>query len=144
MDRSFSLRFQSGKRLSIALLAALVTLAACGDAISPTESMDPDAVARIMPSVTDARLRLTVGLLDGSMRQRMRTDILRLESALTANNVPEARVCVDDIGDALTNYRSSTGMQAQDASDVSAIELMLFAVAPVVRNARWDIRFRAK
>jgi hypothetical protein len=126
-----------------ALVAALFTLAACGDGPTVPQSMDPDEVARVMPSVRDARLRLTTGLLDASTRQLMRSEILMLETALSANDVPNARQCVENLGDALTNYRAATGVSAQDASDLTAIELMLYAVGPVVRNTRYDHRFKA-
>ena len=126
-----------------AVLAALVALAACGDSPTVPQYMDPNEVARVMPSVLDARLRITTGFVDGSMRQRLRTSILELESAMSQNNVPVARMSVDNIGDALTDYRGRSGALAQDASEATAVELMLYAVAPVVRNTSWDIRFRA-
>jgi hypothetical protein len=143
MTRQTSFHVINDTLRGAALLAALIALAACGDSPTAPRYMDPDEVARVMPAVVDARLRLTGGLLDGSMRQRLRTNILRLESAMSQNNVPEARICVDNIGDALTDYRGRIGPLGQDASDVTAIELMLYAVAPVVSNTSWDIRFRA-
>jgi hypothetical protein len=143
MHRSLSHKSIGGTSRAVALLAALIMAAACGDAPTAPQSLDPDAVALVIPSVIDARTRLAMRLADPSMRQSMRLDIQTLESALTENNVYQARLSVDKIGDALNGYRASTGSVSADASDLTAIELMLYAVAPVVRNARYDIRFKA-
>jgi hypothetical protein len=143
MTRSTTFRALNDGLRGAALLAALAALVACGDSPTAPRYMDPNEVARVMPAVVDARVRLTVGVLDGSMRQRFRTDLLKLESAMAQNNVPQARISVDNIGDALTDYRGRLGALAQDAADLTAMELMLYAVAPVVSNTSWDIRFRA-
>jgi hypothetical protein len=127
----------------VALLAALVTLAACGDSPTAPQSMDPEAVAEVMPAVVDARTRLAMRLDDPSMRERFRLEILTLETSLAGNNVPQARISVNNIGDALNFYRASVGSTSPDVADLSAIELMLSAVAPVVRNTRYEHRFKA-
>lgn len=127
----------------VALLAALVLLAACGDSPTAPQSMDPDAVADVMPAVVDARVRVAMRLADASLRERLRLEILTLETALAGNNVPQARISVNAIGDLLTSHRASIASASSDAADVSAIDLMLSAVAPVVRNTRYEHRFTA-
>jgi hypothetical protein len=143
MPTSFSRRSINGKARGVALLAALVMLAACGDSPTAPQSMDPAAVAEVMPAVVDARTRIAMRLADPSMRERLRLEILALETSLAGNNVPLARISVNNIGDALNSYRAATGSASPDGSDLSAIELMLFAVAPVVRDTRYDHRFTA-
>lgn len=142
MYNSHTLKSISGKTRGVALLA-LLTLAACGDAITAPRTLDPAAVALVMPSVIDARQRVAMGLDDPSIRQQMRLEIQTLETALRENNVRQASASVDHIGDALNTHRTLVGAVSQDASDLTAIELMLYAVAPVVRNAKYDIRFKA-
>jgi hypothetical protein len=143
MLTSPSRRSITGKARGSALLAALMTLAACGDSPTAPQSMDPDAVAEVMPAVVDARIRVATRLDDPSMRERFRVEILTLETSLAGNNVPQARISVNNIGDALNSYRASIGSASPDAADLSAIELMLSAVAPVVRNTRYEHRFKA-
>jgi hypothetical protein len=143
MLTSPSRRSITGKARGFALLAALMTLAACGDSPTAPQSMDPDAVAEVMPAVVDARIRVATRLDDPSMRERFRVEILTLETSLAGNNVPQARISVNNIGDALNSYRASIGSASPDAADLSAIELMLSAVAPVVRNTRYEHRFKA-
>jgi|SRR5688500_11983293 hypothetical protein len=142
MNRSHSLQSISGKTRGVAILA-LLTLAACSDGVTAPRTLDPDAVALVMPSVIDARQRVAMGLDDPSMRQQMRFEIQTLETALRENNVRQASASIDQIGEALNSHRASVGAVSQDASDLTAIELMLYAVSPVVRNARYDIRFKA-
>jgi hypothetical protein len=142
MHPSPSRRSITGKARGVALLTALVTLAACGDSPTAPQSMDPDAVAEVMPAVVDARIRVAMRLDDPSMRERFRVEILTLETSLAGNNVPQARISVNNIGDALNAYRAS-GVASPDAADLGAIELMLSAVAPVVRNTRYEHRFKA-
>lgn len=117
-----------------------MTLAACGDSLTAPELMDPNEVARAMPSVVDARLRLAARLIDPSTSQRMLFEIQTLESALGVNNSHQARVCVANIGDVVNSQRASGGV---DAADLTAIELMLRIVTPVVRNTHTEIRFQA-
>jgi hypothetical protein len=140
MDRSPS-RTSIGSRIrGVALFASLLALAACGDAPTAPELMDPNAIALVMPSVIDARLRLAARLADPSTSQRMLFEIQTLESALGANNSHQARVCVANIGDVLNSRRTTGGA---DAADLSAVELMLRVVTPVVRNTHTEIRFQA-
>jgi hypothetical protein len=143
MLTSLTRRSITGKARGVALLAALMTLAACADSPTGLQSMDPDVVAEVMPAVVDARIRVASRLDDPSMRERFRVEILTLETSLAGNNVPQARISVNNIGDALNSYRASIGSASPDAADLSAIELMLSAVAPVVRNSRYEHRFKA-
>jgi hypothetical protein len=142
MTRSHSLKSISGKTRGVAIMA-LLTLAACSDGVTAPRTLDPAAVALVMPSVIDARQRIATGLDDPSMRQQMRLAIQTLETALRENNVRQAGASIDHIGEALNSHRASVGAVSQDASDLTAIELMLYAVSPVVRNAHYDIRFKA-
>lgn len=127
---------------TLALALGLCVLAACGDAPSAPRLMDSNAIGRVMPSVIDARMRLARGLENAALRQALSQDIHELERALAANNAITARHSVASIADRVVHARSSAS-NANDAHDLSAIELMLQLVAPVVHTTVAEITFRA-
>jgi hypothetical protein len=124
-----------------AMCAAFLAVAACGDSPTAPKSMDAAAVERVIPSLIDARQRLVPRLVNASLRPVFAQELARLQAALDQNNVHQANLSIDVVADALTGAvaRAST----EDAADLTAIELMLYAVALVVDAARAEIRFKA-
>ena len=127
-----------GASRSLVLLAAALGLVACGDSPTAPKSMDPVAVARVMPSVVDVEQRISRRLTNAVLRQHVMVEVQVLRSSLEGNNVHQARLSFDKVAAAITVPGIS-----DDAADVSAIELMLYVVAPVIDGARYDIRFKA-
>lgn len=114
------------------LLMALALGTACSDsATAPQQvSIDRVAAARVMPSVTDARVRLAPAIVNVAVQARVLHDLQELENALANGDGQKARFHVGVVNSVLTEYRQQgTGA---DAADVSAIGLMLTAVSPVV------------
>src|SRR5204863_300599 len=65
-----AMRFTRG-----ALALAVMLVAACSDApTAPTPGIDRVAAARVMPSVTDARVRLAPSIQNPPLRDRARHD----------------------------------------------------------------------
>jgi hypothetical protein len=141
MDRSLFVKSLDRTTRSALYLAALLAVVACGDSPMAPKSMDPDAVARVMPSLIDAEQRLAPRLVTAAVRQVVALEIRLLRVAMVENNVHQARLSIGTIGDALTGVAAHAAVE--DAADLTAIELMLYAVAPVVDGARTDIRFKA-
>ena len=114
-------------------VVAVLFVAACGDgATAPTQGIDRVAAARVMPSVTDARVRLAPAIQNIAVRDRMLFDLQELESALTNGDGQSARFHVHVMEGVLTDYRKQQGSVLSDGADVSAIGLMLNAVSNVV------------
>jgi hypothetical protein len=138
MTRSTLLKSIHSLPRMLGVLAALLAVVACGDSPTGPRSMDPDAVARVMPSVVDAQLRISPRLANAGLRQHVMVELQQLRSSMEGNNVPQARLSFDRIAAAI----GIPGI-TDDAADVSALELMMYVVAPVIDGARYDIRFRA-
>lgn|SRR5437867_1703206 len=126
------------QNLSIArrgsLLVGLVVLAACSDAPTAApqhSSIDRVAAARVMPSVTDARVRLAPSIENVAVQQRVAHDLQELENALTNGDGDRARFHLGVIGSVLKDYRAQQST-TKDGADVTAILLMLYEVSPVV------------
>ena len=141
MDRSTLRKSLDRTTRSALLLVALTVVVACGDSPTAPKAMDPDAVATVMPSLVDAEQRITPRLAIGSVRQLLTVELRQLQSALVDNNVHQARLSVGTIGHAVTS--NSARASVEDAADLTAIELMLHAVAAVVDGARAEILFKA-
>ena len=131
------------KQISIgcrgSFLVALVVLAACSD--SPTapqqqQSFDRVAAARVVPSVTDARVRLILAIENVAVQQRVMHDLGELENALTNGDGERARFHLGVVASVLTDYRAQQGSTTKDGADVTAIMLVMNAVSPVI-----DARF---
>jgi len=115
------------------LLVGLVVLAACSDSpTAPTHSIDRVAAARVMPSVTDARVRLAPSIENVAVQQRVLHDLGELENAITNGDGDRARFHLGLVSSVLKDYRAQQGSTSKDGADVSAIILMLYEVSPVL------------
>ncbi len=118
---------------ALALMIGLVSLAACGESpTAPQQSIDRVAAARVMPAVTDARVRLAVGITNVVVRARINHDLTELERALTNGDGQKARFHVRVLGTVISDYRAQQGSSTTDGADATAIVLMLNAVSQVV------------
>ena len=82
-----------------------------------------------MPAVTDARLRLTSGLNNFSLRQHVILDLSDLENALRSGDAQRARFQVKALAGLLADARAQSSV---DGADVSAIYIMLQNVSKIV------------
>jgi len=115
------------------LLVGLVVLAACSDSpTAPKHSIDRVAAARVMPSVTDARVRLAPSIENVAVQQRVLHDLGELENAITNGDGDRARFHLGLVSSVLKDYRAQQGSMTKDGADVSAIILMLYEVSPVL------------
>lgn len=113
----------------------LLALAACSDApTAPLQrTIDAAVVARVMPAVVDARVRITPAIKNVSVRDRVAHDLLELENAMTGGDGSNARFHARLIGSLLKDYRAQQSTTT-DGADVTAIMLTLNAVAPVLET----------
>ena len=126
-------RLTSARR--VAVVFGLLALAACSDApTAPRQSIDPVAAATVLPSVTDARLRLAVGIENVAVRDRVLHDLRELETAFLNGDGEKARFHARVIGALMTDYRAQQGGMTTDGADVTAITLMLRAVSDVIHD----------
>lgn len=116
------------------LVTAMLALAACGEsATAPRQSsIDRVAAARVVPAVTDARIRLALGIENAAVRDRLRHDLTELESALTNGDGDKARFHLRVIGTVTSDYRTQLGSITTDDAEISAIELMMVAVSSAI------------
>src|SRR5213592_1428329 len=120
-------------------LVAIMAVAACSDApTGPTRDIDSFAAATVMPSVMDARVRVTPGIENAAIRTRVAHDLQQLEFALTGLDGQKARFHLRVIASVLADYRKQMGSTTHDGADVTAIALALNQVSSVV-NAGYDI-----
>ena len=116
----------------VLLVAGTVLLTACGDSpLAPEARIDSVAAARLIPSVIDARVRLTQGIENASVRERAVHDLRELEVALTSGDARVSRFHVRVIGSLLDEYRQ-TASGKPVAPDLTAIGLVLHAVSQLV------------
>lgn len=113
------------------VLAFALIGAACSDSIAP-RTIDPSVASRLMPSVEDARLRLTPNLENAGVRDRVAFDLTRIKEALDRGDGQGARDHVHVLGVILYDYKRGLGSVIADGPDVSAIALVLHAVSQVV------------
>src|SRR5438309_940103 len=100
------------------LLGGLVVLAACSDSpTAPKHSIDRVAAARVMPSVTDARLRLAPAIENVAIQQRVAHDLGELENALTNGDGDRARFHLGVIANVLKDYRAQQSGTTKDGAD---------------------------
>ena len=128
------IRLTSARRVAAGL--GLLALGACSSdgPTAPRQSIDPVAAASVMPSVTDARVRLAVAIENVAVRDRVLHDIRELETALQDRDVEKARFHSRVIGMLVTDYRAQQGATTTDGADVTAITLMLRAVSDVIHD----------
>ena len=109
----------------------LIVLSACSEGITaPVGGIDRAAVARVMPAVTDARLRITNGLGNVAIRQQVILDISNLEIALRSGNAERSQLLVRTVTREVTDYRAKASFS--EGADMSAIFLMLQTVSQIV------------
>lgn len=124
---------------SRAIIAALamVALAACGDSpIAPRQaSIDRVAAARVVPAVTDAWSRVTVGIDNTVIRDRLRHDLTELESALTNGDGDKARFHLRVIETVTSDYRAQQSATMTDGPELSAIDIVVIAVNKAINAA---------
>lgn len=117
----------------LALLVSLGALAACGESpMAPQQSIDRVAAARVIPAVTDSRVRLSVGIENVVVRARIVHDLTELENALINGDGQKARFHVRVLATVIADYRIQQGSTTSDGADVTGIVLMLHAVSPIV------------
>ena len=122
-----------GGKLSLSLMVALVFAGACSDSpTAPAQTIDPKEVARLMPSVIDARTRLVPSIENVSVRERVLFDLQELESALRAGDAQKTRFHVRVTGNLLSEYITGRSLSLKEGPDVSGIALMLYGVSQVV------------
>lgn len=120
----------SALRTAIAISFSLIAMTACTGVTAPVGGIDRAAVARILPSVADSRLRLSTGLGNVSIRQRVILDISDLEIALRSGDAERSQTLVRKVTLEVTDYRAQSSFS--EGADMSAIFLMLQTVSQVV------------
>lgn len=129
------MRVPSLARLAIVAAATLV-LGACGDAPTAPKRLDPAAVARVLPAVTDARLRLVHGITTSAVRSRAEDDLGQIEMALVRGDARSATFRTRLLIRLLSDYASQSEAAGRpDAADVVAIGLALVEAADVLNLA---------
>jgi hypothetical protein len=118
------------------LVTAMMALAACGESVmAPSQSsLDRAAAARVVPAVTDARIRITLGIENVVVRERMYHDLAELESALLNGDGDKARFHLRVLGTVTADYKTQQGSVRTDGAEVSAIELMMIAVTKAING----------
>ena len=121
---------------ALILVTAMMALAACGEsATAPSQSsIDRVAAALVVPAVTDARTRITLGIDNTGVRDRVRHDLTELESALLSGDGGKARFHLRVIGTVTSDYRMQQGSTTTDGAEISAIELMMIAVTRAING----------
>lgn len=116
----------------VLLVAGTFLLAACGDSpLAPEAPIDRVAAARLIPSVTDARIRISLGIDNPSVRERAMHDLRELEVGLANGDARKSRFHVRVVRSLLDEYRL-TESGKPDAPDLAAIGLVLYAVSQLV------------
>jgi hypothetical protein len=122
-----------GVKLSLSLVMALVFAGACSDSpTAPQPKIDALEVARVMPSVVDARSRLVPSIENVSVRDRVSFDLQELEAALRAGDAQKTRFHVRVTGNLLSEYITGRSLSLKEGPDVSGIALMLYGVSQLV------------
>ena len=118
---------------AVLLSMSLAAMAACGDSpTAPQASIDRVAAARVVPAVTDARVRLALGVENIAVRGRITHDLQELEDALQNGDGQKARFHVRVLGTVIADYRQEQRAVTTDGADVTGIVLMLHAVSQIV------------
>ncbi len=118
---------------------ALGATTACTDSITGPPSSNAEVDERVLPSVSDARLRLVPAIENAGVRNRVAYDLEQIELALARHDAVKARFHVRVAGNILADYRAGLGSVMQDAADIGAIALALHAASLAV-SADFDIR----
>ena len=95
---------------AVLVVSTLAIMAACGDApTAPRSTIDRVAAARVMPSVTDARVRLAPDISNAAVRTRVLHDLQELETALLNGDGQKARFHAGVVTTVLSDYRRQIG-----------------------------------
>lgn len=123
----------ASRRIQIAACSILLFAGACSDSpLAPQQqSLDRVAAARIVPAVTDARVRLAMGIENLAIRERLVHDLSGLESALQYGDGAKSRFHVGVLATIVREYRVQQGA-VTDGADLSGVVLMLHAVSQVL------------
>src|SRR5688500_3050386 len=123
-------------RRAFILVTAMMALAACSDSSTgPRQpSIDRVAAARVVPAATDARIRITLGVENAVVADRLRHDLLGLEVALLNGDGVQARFHFPVLEADTSVYTAQPGSTVTDDAEISAIELMIIAVNQVLEG----------
>ena len=120
------------------VVVSSVLVASCADSpTAPEAPIDAVAAARLMPSVTDARIRIANGIENPSVRERVVHDLTELETALANGDGRKSRFHVRLIASVIEKY-GALDAGKRNAPDLVAIALMLYQVSQLV-DAGFDI-----
>ena len=111
------------------LLSFSLIATACSDAITAPPSIDPAVAARVLPSVEDARARLSLNIENTGVRDRVTYDLTQIEQSLASGDAQRVRFHVHLVGVILYDYKRGLGSVIADGPDVSAIALVLHAAS---------------
>jgi len=118
---------------AMALASVLLVAAACGDAPTAPAPLDAEDVARVLPTITDARVRLTPGIVDVTVRARVREELEQIELSLVRGNPRATTFRARVLRSVIADYVQTPGAATRaDAADVTAIALALGEVAMLV------------
>jgi len=117
---------------ALVLVAGAVVSTACADSLTAPVLLDDAVAQRVLPSVQDARLRLSTAIENAGVRERVLYDLAQLEDALVARDAQRARYHVRLAGGILLDYHVSLGQLEIDGADVGAIALSLHHTATAV------------
>ena len=118
---------KAGLLLVVALLAS-----ACGDAITAPPAIDPEFLKVALPSVEDARVRISQNIENVGVRDRVVYDLRKIQRALESGDAHEARYHVHLVATILQDYRATQGTLMRDGPDVGGIALALHATSMAV------------
>jgi hypothetical protein len=131
-------QFQSllSARRAFILVTAMMALAACSDSSTGPRrpSIDRVAAARIAPAVSDAYIRITLGIENAVVADRLRHDLAELESALLNGDGDRARFHVRVLETVTSEYTEQQGSTRTDDAEISAIELVIIAANRVLEG----------
>lgn len=121
---------------AIILVTAMMALAACGESATGPgpSSIDRVAAARVVPAVTDARIRVALGIENSVVRDRVRHDLTELEAALQNGDGDKARFHLRVISTVTSDYRAQQGATTTDGAEICAIDLMMIAVTKAING----------
>lgn len=115
-------------RLLIVASTSLV-LAACGESPYAPPKMSAEAVARALPAISDARLRLVDGIETPTVRERVRSDLGQIELALIRHDAQAAGFRLRLLRYVVDEYAARPGGDHADDADLVAIGLALVELA---------------
>lgn len=117
-------------RRVLGVAAVAVALSGCGDLPTAPPRLDAGAAALVSPSVADARQRLAEGIVDPSMRVRVRQDLGQIELALARLDARAGAFRARLLVASLEDYASQPGAADRaDAADLGAIAVAMMYLA---------------